>query len=334
MKPETKDDIWDLLKGHFTTAALGVALERGLFWMLAERPMEPAEIGIALGIRENRCRYWLQLLGQIGLVEHTSEGYTPSGTARSAILDAYSQELWAFLAEEERERLPILTDLPRHLGDPGSLWAVHGLKAPDYLEQMRHDSDRARRFTRMLYEFHQPLAEAVTETLDMTGVDRLLDLGGGSGVVSLKLLRQYPNLFAVVVDIPTVCAAGREIADETTEHNRIEYLALDFVKDPLPFGFDMVLACDSADYDEGILGKIRSVLVTGGSIVIVDQFSAEEGIAPRERVAWSFRSSLGNPDYLGPPTVKEVQELLVKAGFQSPTKTALDSDWYIIESRA
>jgi SAM-dependent methyltransferase len=333
MKPETKDDIWDLLKGHFATAALGAALERGLFWVLAKRPMEPAEIGNELSIPENRCRNWLQLLGHMGLVEHTQEGYVPSGTARSAILDAYSQELWAFLAQEERERLPILLDLPRHIGDPRSLWSVHGLTAPDYLEQIRNDPDRARRFTRMLYEFHQPLAESVAETLDMTGVDRLLDLGGGSGVVSLKLLKRYPDLFALVVDIPNVCAAGREIADETTERDRIEYVALDFVKDPLPSRFDMILACDSADYDEPLFRKIHPLLNPEGRFVIVDQLASEDSAAPRERVTWSFRSSLGDPEYPGPTTLKDIKELLIKTGFGSTAVTALDNDWYIIESR-
>lgn len=334
MKPETKDDIWDLLKGHVTSAALGAALELGLFWMLAKRPMEPGEIGNALSIPENRCRYWLQLLGSIGLVKHTPEGYVPSGTAQSAILDAYSKELWAFLAQEERERIPILEDLPQDLRDPRSIWAVHGLAAPNYLEVMRLDPERARRFTRMLYEFHQPLAEAVAETIDMTGVGRLLDLGGGSGIVSLKLLKRYPNLRALVVDIQDVCEAGREIANATAERDRIEYVALDFVKDPLPCGFDMVLACDSADYDEALFQKIHDLLNPGDRFVIVDQFSPAEGVAPRERVTWAFRSSLGVPEYLGPPTVKDVQKLLSMEGFRSLSETVLADDWCIIESRA
>jgi SAM-dependent methyltransferase len=334
MKPATKDDIWDLLKGHVTSAALGAALELGLFWMLAKRPMTEAETGEALDIPENRCRYWLQLLESIGLVKHTPQGYIPSGTAQSAILDAYSKGLWAFLAEQERERIPILADLPRDLSDPRSTWAVHSLTAPNYLEVMRHDPEWARRFTRMLYEFHQPLAEAVAEAVDMTGVERLLDLGGGSGVVSLRLLKRYPSLSALVVDIPNVCTAGREIAEETAERDRIEYASLDFERDPLPPGFDMILACDSADYHEPLFRKIYLLLNPGGRFVIVDQFASEEGVAPRERVAWAFRGSLGNPDVLWPPSSKDVQKLLSSAGFKSTAETVLDNDWHIIESRA
>jgi SAM-dependent methyltransferase len=333
MKPATKDDIWDLLKGHVTSAALGAALELGLFWMLAKRPMMPTDVGGSLDIPENRCRYWLQLLESIGLVEASPEGYIPSEAAKSAILDAHSNQSWALLAQEERERLPVLLDLPLHLGDRRSLWSVHGLPTPDYLENMKGDPKRARRFTRMLYEIHQPLAEAVAEALDLTGADRLLDLGGGSGVVSLELLKRHANLHALVVDIPHVCTAGREIADATLESDRIEYLAIDFVKDPLPSGFDMILACDSADYEEALFRKIHPLLNPGGRFVIVDQFAPEEGIAPRERVTWAFRSSLDNPEALWPPTMDHVHMMFAAADFQMVSRTSLAEGWGMIEAR-
>jgi hypothetical protein len=46
-----------------------------------------------------------------------------------------------------------------------------------------------------------------------------------------------------VVDIPTVCAAAREIAARAPVAGRITYHAADFLHDELPRGFDMVLEC-------------------------------------------------------------------------------------------
>jgi tRNA1(Val) A37 N6-methylase TrmN6 len=64
----------------------------------------------------------------------------------------------------------------------------------------------------MLFEVHQPLARTVSELVgelrDMTRVQHLMDLGGGSGVVSMALLRKYPALRATVVDLENVCVAG------------------------------------------------------------------------------------------------------------------------------
>ncbi|NIV39852.1 MAG: hypothetical protein GWN58_63720, partial [Anaerolineae bacterium] len=90
----------------------------------------------------------------------------------------YSQDTWAFLAGEERERFPAVQDLPLHIRDQRSTWAIQGLKPPDYFEFLVQSPERARRFTRMLYEIHQPLAEQVAGALDTNGVERMMDLGG------------------------------------------------------------------------------------------------------------------------------------------------------------
>ena len=62
MKPTTTDDVFDLLDAYVTSAALGAAMESGLFWLLKEQPLDVAGVARALGIPINRCRYWLQIL--------------------------------------------------------------------------------------------------------------------------------------------------------------------------------------------------------------------------------------------------------------------------------
>ena len=204
-------------------------MELGLFWLLEARPMDATEVAERLGIPPSRCHYWLQLLSRARLIEKGVEGYEPSSTARSAILGVYDQETWALLAQEARERLPVLSDLPLHLHEPGSVWSAHGLTPHMYVDQMGEDPDRALRFTRMLYELHQPLAKQLAASLDLSGVTRLMDLGGGSGIISLALLHRYPNLASVVVDIPNVCAAGREIAVGSPLEDRMTFHAADFL---------------------------------------------------------------------------------------------------------
>ena len=138
----------------------------------------------------NRCQYWLQLLERAGLLRLTQEGYAPSSVARKCILEAYSQDTWAFLAQEAREALPVLRDLALHFQNPGSAADAVGFVPTNYVKAMGRDPERARRFTQMLYEIHEPIAEELAVRLDLRGVERFMDLGGGSGVVSLALLRR------------------------------------------------------------------------------------------------------------------------------------------------
>ncbi len=174
---------------------------------------------------------------------------------------------------------------------------------------MVNDPDRARRFTRMLYELHQPLANHLAELLDMTGVRRLMDLGGGSGVVSLALLRRHPGLSATVVDIEHVCSAGREIAQEDSLADRITYHAADFVHDELPGGYDMVLKCDVGVHSEALYRKLWAALNQGGRLVIVDHFAPADNVVSPARLYWTFQDSLADPD-LGVMTVAKLQNQL------------------------
>jgi len=315
VKPATTDDVLDLLDAYFTSAALGAAIELGLFWLLEQQPLDAAGVEAALRIPTKRCRYWLQLLSRAGLIEQVTDGYAPSRTARTAILDVYSQESWSLLASQARERSPGLRDLHLHIREPGSAWAALGLTPPMYHAEMIEDPEAARRFTRMLYELHQPLADELARSLNLSAVDRLMDLGGGSGVVSLALLRRHPHLTAVVVDIANVCAAGREIAAEQSLEDRISYHPTDFIRGELPSGFDMVLECDVDVYSEPLFRKVWAALKPGGRFVIVDQLAPAEGVAPPSRVHWAFQGSLTDPKF-NFLTAADIQAQLEEAGLQ------------------
>jgi len=331
MKLATTDDVNQLLRMYIASAALGTALELRLFWRLAEKPAGVEGISQAFGIPFDRCRSWLELLTGLGLLERQGETYAPSSTARTAILEARSPETWALLAQEWRERYPAGNDLTLHISHSDSVWVAQGLEAPDYVAQMVGSSERARRFTRMLYEIHRPLAEKLAETLDMTGVRRLMDLGGGSGVMSLALLRRHSKLTAVVVDIASVCDTGREIAAETPMAERITYHAADFLQDELPTGFDMVLECDVGIYTEELFQKLHSGLNAGGQLVIVD-WLAQPGRQPSlHALIDDFLSSLGTPGFTI-TTNAEVKNLLIQAGFQHISEQTLKDGAVVIQA--
>jgi hypothetical protein len=98
VRPTSTDEVLDLLEAPSTSAALGAAFELALFWMLDRKPLDAASVATSLGIPAVRCRAWLQLLRRAGLLEEVEGAYRPSGTARAAILDRYSQQTQELLA--------------------------------------------------------------------------------------------------------------------------------------------------------------------------------------------------------------------------------------------
>lgn len=340
MKLTTTKDVRDLITAYLPGAALSVALELGLFWQLAEQPQNAADVAKALGLPGNRCRYWLDFLCDVGLLDRVSEGYAPSAAACSAILEANDREAWALRAQEAREWLPAIQDLAYHIREPGSVWAAQGLTAPDYVVRMVESPERSRRFSRLLYEVHQPLAGELVSFLDMTGVRRMMDLGGGSGVVSMALLHRYPHLSAVVVDHANVCVAGREIAREFARslpaengiEGRLAFHAADFMREELPSGFELILECDVGVYSEALFRKLWAALNPGGRFVIVDNMIQTESLAPPSLVRRGFLESLEDPDFSF-PCAGEIRATMVQAGFQSLSEQWVSNGFVVIEAR-
>ena len=343
MKPETTEDILELMNGYIFSAVLGTAMELGIFWLLADKPLSAPELAQDLNIPLNRCHYWLQILCKLGLLEESSEGYVSSSIARETILTVQSQDTWAFQAREDRDLTLYVRDLVLNISKPMSAWQASNLTPADYFQQMEEDPSYTAGFTRKLYQIHTLFAEQLANMLDLRGVKRLLDLGGGSGVVSFALLRKRAQLTSVVVDVESVCQVGRAIASENQLEKRITYLAADFLKDDLPTGFDMVMLCDVGSFSEILFRRIYDdVLNRKGRLVIVDKFAPSKTDAPPSRLLSAFLTSLESPaqsvDYI---TTEVVKSRLQQAGFQDisitsvPHKDTLpwNIDWIMLEAQ-
>jgi SAM-dependent methyltransferase len=342
VKPETTEDILELLGGCIVSAALGTAMELGVFWLVAKKPLSATDVAQSLNIPLDRCHHWLQILCKLGLLENSTEGYAPSIIAREAILNALSQDSWAFQAREDRDSALFVRDLALNIRTPLSTWQTRNLTPPDYFQRIQEDPSYAARFTRKLYEIHCPLAEQLANMLDLRGVRSLLDLGGGSGVVSFALLRKQHDLTPVVVDVENVCQAGREIAAENKLEKRVTYLASDFLQDDLPAGFDMVMLCDVGSFSEILFRRIYDVLNLKGHLVIVDKFAPSKTIAPPSRLASAFLDSLEYPSQsIDFTTTEVVQTRLQQAGFRDFSVTSVphkdnlpwNIDWMVLEAR-
>lgn len=331
MRITSVDDVFGLVGASLPSGALGVALELGLFWTLEDGPRTVRAIADEFDIPVHRCRAWLGLLASIGLLEEREDGYELSSTGRSAILEGGSRETWRYLAQEAREAYPLGFDLVHRLGVRGPV-----SDDPDaithYVDKLRATPERARRFTELLYELHGWLGQAVASTVDLSGARRLLDLGGGSGVVSLALLKTFPDLTAVVADIPEVCAAGREIADATDEASRIDYLPIDVSQDDVPGGFDVIVTCDAPFYG-ALLVRISRALPPGGRYLLVDRWI---DTGPTQRAALApevFERSLVDPA-LVVPTIEQVYADLRATGLEPTPYTELPRPaWKLIEAR-
>ncbi|MFX1514004.1 MAG: methyltransferase [Promethearchaeota archaeon] len=323
MKLKTTEEVRNMLQMYVVSTALSTALELGLFWELERKTLGVKEIAQKFQIPVDRCHAWLNLLVGLGLLEEKNRVFILTPVAQETILETYSPESWAYIAQAAQDHYRAGVNLTKHINHPKSVWEAQGIQEPDWFDQLANDNLYADQFTRTLYDVHFPFAEKLAQRLDMTNVEQLIDLGGGSGVVSLALLKRYSNLRAIVIDLENVCEIGRKIADTTPVRDRITYFPADFEKDSLPSGFDMVILCDAGELSEELYQKCRILLNENGRFVIItniDEQSSwlkyEDQVVPFPRLVVNFLSSI-ETSKMHIFSVKEVTTGLMKAGFQN-----------------
>lgn len=109
---------------------------------------------------------------------------------------------------------------------------------------------------------------------DWTGVQTVVDLGGGDGTLLIELLSHEPRLNGTVVELPHVVAtAAARIADAGLRE-RCSAQAVDLFRDTLPAADVYVLAIVLHDWDDehaaAILANVRRALHEQAVVLLVE----------------------------------------------------------------
>jgi hypothetical protein len=93
-----------------------------------------------------------------------------------------------------------------------------------------------------------------------------LDVGGGSGVMSIALVRANPHIRACILDFKYVCEAANKIIRGERMSRRIKTLVGDMNK-AIPRGFDVIMFWDIGHLDTRVMKMAYKNLPSGGMVV-------------------------------------------------------------------
>jgi ubiquinone/menaquinone biosynthesis C-methylase UbiE len=168
-------------------------------------------------------------------------------------------------------------------------------------------------------------ARKVIKELDLQGVQRVLDLGGGPGTYSIEFARK--GLAVTLFDLPETIPISMEIAGDAGICG-ISFREGDFFNDSIGDGYDLifisqVLHSFSAADNIIILGKCRDALNKGGKIAILE-FPIETNLAAPTRSALFSVNMLVNTSGGRCYAAKEMIKWLTESGFRKCGKKMLD----------
>ena len=157
------------------------------------------------------------------------------------------------------------------------LWRGQKAAAPDDWHSAMEDESFATRFTAVMDCRGVLLGPAAARALDLSGVSRLLDVAGGSGIYACAFVAHHPHLRATVLEKPPVDAlAARQIAQRGFSE-RVEVVASDMMTEPLPAGHDAHLWSNVLhDWDvpemKRLIRASHDALPCGGLFIMHDAF--------------------------------------------------------------
>ncbi len=167
-------------------------------------------------------------------------------------------------------------------------------------------------------------AKGVISAIDLKGVRRALDLGGGPGTYSMELARKKINV--TLFDLPEAIAIAKEIVIEHGIEN-INFAAGDFHSDDIGANYDLVFISQivhslSIDESLALIEKAHSALGPKGRIVIHEFLLEKDRSHPVPAALFSV-NMLVNTAAGRSYTVQEMREWLTKAGFKGIRSKAL-----------
>ncbi len=273
----------------FIVSRLVVAAERLQVFRLLEKALPAKAVARALDIHPAYLNTFLNSLVALGLLRRRDEMYSNTRLAEKYFVRERSVHWTRQYSKECVEGYDALTVLEEALASGKSCKSIKGLNKVTYTEAMRRDPQRAKDFTQMLFHYHRDDAEALAKCLDLSKMRSLLDVGGGSGVMSIALARRNPHLHACVFDIAPVCKAASKNIRSAGMSKRITTLAGD-IRQPFPEGHDVIMFCDIGPVSPELLRNAYESLPANGLTVLVDRYLNRERTQPLDRVISQFIS--------------------------------------------
>jgi hypothetical protein len=144
-------------------------------------------------------------------------------------------------------------------------------------------------------------ARLMAKRVELSGRERLLDVGGGSGAYSLAFCAANPRLSATILDFPQTVDTARRHAREAGFADRITHRAGNAITADWPSGHDVILmsylwSAVGGD-DVAVLAQRAFAALPPGGLVLVHDFMVDDGHQGPPFAAWYLLGSiLDNPN--------------------------------------
>jgi len=302
---------------RFPCMSVGLALD--LFEELHRQPASARDLAERMGLNVRAMRAILPVLAAGDLLTVRDGVFGLTVTARTYLLKDspfyFGPKLLtqARTSGEHEQLIQALTTPEGHKGDTGLARPVDGWEAGDI------PPDLARSVASYMQAECAGLAVGAARSGVFKGVKRMLDVGGGSGAMSIAIANHQPETRCTVLDLKTMCEVAMGYIEAAGRTDRVDTLPLDMFRQPWPTGYDgMVFSNIYHDWRFDTCATLsrlaHQALEPGGRIFLHEMLYDEGHAGPLSPAGFSVQMLLGTQGQQF--TFAELRALLEEAGFR------------------
>jgi hypothetical protein len=264
--------LFQLVTGHYVSFALYVAAKLGIADLLAHGPKAYDELAKACAAHAPSLRRLLRLLASAGVFAEQADGrfaLTPVGEwLRSDLPGSQRDTALLFAGPMMRSWGELL-----HSVQTGET-AIERAFGMDAFKYMAAHPEDAAVFNRAMTAVSTQVSIAVAAAYDFSPFRKLVDVGGGHGVLLTTILKANPMLHGVVFDLPHVAEGARKPIEAAGLAERCDAVGGDFFA-AVPGGADAyILKSVIHDWDDErslvILRNCQGAMEPHGKLLLVE----------------------------------------------------------------
>jgi acetylserotonin N-methyltransferase len=284
--------VLDLLIAFRKSKTMFTAVALGVFDALAAGPKPIGTLADELKASSGGLERLLDACVGLGLLRRSELGYENAPVAASYLIKSSPQRLTGYINYSNDVMWRLWAHLEDAVREGTHRWQqAYGWDGPIFSQFFKTDEARDE-FLMGMHGFGLISSPRVAEAFDLSRFTRLVDLGGATGHLAIAACRRWPNLQAVVFDLPDAVPLAEKIVGESDVAQRIEIIAGDFFADPLPGGDLYALGRILHDWSEAkitrLLGRIYDALPPGGGVLIAEKLLLDDRSGP----AWAQMQNL------------------------------------------
>ena len=321
--PEVKvgyGDLYGMLIAPIRSKLLLTGIELKVFNKLSE-PKSADAVAETIGTHPINTRLFLDGLAAIDLLEKENGLYTNSPVAQAFLVEGgptFLGRIFAFM-QPDAHVLENLTKLVREGPPPQPETPPFSAEALAQGVVLMADIERA--------GYTQEAVGIVLELPEFPSFQKMLDLGGGPGLIGMAIVNAHPTMKGVIFDLPPVVEETKKFVKEYEIEDRMDVLGGDFNHDSIGEGYDLVWASGVLQFAtdiDSVVKKVYDGLNPSGVFVSLYPFGQTHERTKPESIVLSLLSMALMGQEVG---VDQgcVADAMLRAGFKSVRSRDMDT---------